>query len=186
MDPSDLIHPPALRQDQVYQLCKTASKWGLLLALCDFNSAPMGKNMHFKEIPSSLHVLLYLRPGPKCHPLSQLFCTWGWSVQVTCCIFLPVFWSQVLLEGQAHLGVSTCDLENQGDCRQWQPVLVSGSELSAHSELGKDGTLPIKMTHNEWLENRYQHKTLNKQEVKSTAELNTSQVIPDSGKPYED
>lgn len=120
------------------------------------------------------------------HCLSQLFCTWGWSVQVICCIFLPVFWSQVLLEAQVHLDFSTCDLENREDCRQWQPVLVSGSELSARSELGKDGIPPIEMTHNEWLENRYQYKSLNKQEAKSTSEPNISQVIPDSAKPYED
>lgn len=33
MDPSDLVPPRALRQDQLYQLCKKSTKWGLLLAL---------------------------------------------------------------------------------------------------------------------------------------------------------
>lgn len=144
---------PALRQDQLYQLCKPSTKWGVLLAL------PVILTLPWHTLSGFLLACIFalLKAGSQTPPLSQLFCTWGWSVQVTCCIFLQIFWPQVPLEAQAHLVVSTRDPGSQGDCRQWPPGLVSGSERSARSELSKDGIPPIKITHNERLQNRYQH-----------------------------
>lgn len=106
-------------------------------------------------------------------------------MQVICCIFQQFFWPQVPRAAQAHPGVSTCDPESQGDCRQWPPVLASGSEQSARSELGKDGIPPVKMTHSEWIQKRYQH-TMKQTGSQALKNQTSQEFIPDSRKPHED